>query len=564
MNRFLLFLVLNIYPLFSVQSQTDQLRLLVEGKNTKQTVVIDSFGYQKKFGNYNTLEAEIDSLKKRLTNSGYLDLIDISNLKKTDSIYYSQLDLGSFYKNISLIINNEESLKSYLKELAIPTPNDTIVITYAYVKALLEQLSAQASSRGKPFTTFQITDISKKDSQLYGTLEIKEDTTRYVNKVIVQGYDKLPKGFLKFYAHLNEGAVFNENKLLEKSDALDQLPFIEILKSPEVLFTKDSTTVYLYAKKKSSNRFDGFIGFSNSENNNSLRLDGFIDLALTNNLNYGEQLLINFKSDGDDQQQLNISLNLPYLFKSPIGLEAKLGLFRRDTTFSETSQSVSAFYQLGQRLKTSLGYKRKQSENLQDDIINATPDILDFSSDLVTAGLGYQVIEKNNLFPIKTNFNISVEAGERRTDSFEELQFIINGRASHIFKLNEANQIFLGNTTQVLLSDNFLTNELFRFGGIISIRGFEENSIFANILSTLNTEYRYILSPNLYVNSIIDAGYFENDLLDQRSRLLSFGFGTGLLTRSGLFKINIANGINEDQDFLLSNTRIHLRLEARF
>ena len=57
-----------------------------------------------------------------------------------------------------------------------------------------------------------------------------------------------------------------------KSERVLDLEFVEEIKSPELLFTRDSTTLYLYLKKKFSNSFDGFIGFNTDEETKKLNL----------------------------------------------------------------------------------------------------------------------------------------------------------------------------------------------------------------------------------------------------------------------------------------------------
>jgi len=317
-------------------------------------------------------------------------------------------------------------------------------------------------------------------------------------------------------------------------------------------------------ERKVNNRFDGFLGFATNEETNRLQLDGYIDLILTNNLNYGETLLLNYKSDGDDQTQLNVKATLPYLFKSPLGIETQLSLFRRDSTFSENSQEVSLFYQINANNTVSLGYKSKQSEDLIESENTSDEIIEDYTQQRVLGGFTFTKLQSDFFFPIKSQLILNGEFGNRVSTQTEEEQISVNTIASHIFRLNEANQIYLKNRTQVLLSDSYLTNEQYRFGGITSIRGFEENSIFANLVSTLNTEYRYILNSSIYVHSIIDLAYFENEISNQKEKLISFGIGAGLRTKAGIFKINLANGKTENQVFRFSNTKLHFQLEIRF
>ena len=105
---------------------------------------------------------------------------------------------------------------------------------------------------------------------------------------------------------------------------------------------------------------------------------------------------------------------------------------------------------------------------------------------------------------------------------------------------------------------------MLRFGGINSIRGFEENSLFSSLFGLINTEYRYQLNHSIYVHSIIDAAYFENKILNAKEKLFGYGFGFGILTQAGLFRFNYANGKSENQKFKLSNSKIHLSLVANF
>jgi hemolysin activation/secretion protein len=142
-----------------------------------------------------------------------------------------------------------------------------------------------------------------------------------------------------------------------------------------------------------------------------------------------------------------------------------------------------------------------------------------------------------------------------------QLQYLL--KTSKVFNLNPKNSFYIQLQVQGIDSDTYLFNELIRFGGINSIRGFEENSINASRLGVLASEYRYQLSPSLYVHTIIDAGYFETPIVSDQ-KLYGFGFGFGLLTDAGLLKFNLANGQVENQTFKFSDSKIHLSLRATF
>ena len=559
-----IFFLLYIYNTSYCLSQEGKLNLTIKGESPTETKIIDSIGYQKTFKELTPLFKTIDSLKNDLSQLGYIDITEKRN-KDSDSSYTSRMSLGKHYKYIRIHTGSESIIKAYLKKGNLTIKNDSILIETAFAKAVLENLTSIAANSGNPFTSFQITSITKDNSNtLSGNLSIEQDVNRYADRIIINGYKKVPKGYIRHYARIKEGNVFNQKELLEQNERLNNLSFITSKKDPQVLFTKDSTTLYFYLERKVNNRFDGFLGFATNEETNRLQLDGYIDLILTNNLNYGETLLLNYKSDGDDQTQLNVKATLPYLFRSPLGLETQLSLFRKDSTFSENSQEVSLFYQINANSTISLGYKSKQSEDLIESTNTNNEIIEDYTQQRVLGGFAFSKLQSDFFFPIKTQFILEGEIGNRSSTTIKEEQVNFDATTSHIFQLNETNQIYLRNKTQVLLSDSYLTNELYRFGGITSIRGFEENSIFANLVSTLNTEYRYVLNSSIYVHSIIDLAYFENEITDQKEKLISFGLGAGLRTKAGIFKINLANGKAENQTFRFSNTKLHFQLAIRF
>ena len=113
-------------------------------------------------------------------------------------------------------------------------------------------------------------------------------------------------------------------------------------------------------------------------------------------------------------------------------------------------------------------------------------------------------------------------------------------------------------------SDIYIINELYRFGGINSIRGFNENSLQGNFFSSLLSEYRYVVAPNLYVHSIIDYGYYNDKTSASRGNLIGLGFGFGLATKNGLFNVVYENGSTNEQEIKGSNSIVHVSFKTQF
>ena len=305
------------------------------------------------------------------------------------------------------------------------------------------------------------------------------------------------------------------------------------------------------------------MGFATDENSQKLIFNGYLNLELNNNLNFGEQFLLNYKADGNDQQKFRARLTLPYLFKTPFGIITELKIFKRDSTFSTSDQLIKVKYQISPNSKTYLGYKSYESSNLRKDN-SLYIDVEDYTSNFLLTGVSYSKTQNNVLFPIKTEIYLDSEIGSKETKNTNETQVRASLMFHYIFNLNYKNSIYLKNSTQLLNSENYLTNELFRFGGINSIRGFNENSIDASFYSVLNSEYRYQFNQDIYVHSIIDFAYFENKIIALKQKLYSFGVGIGLQTGTSIIKFSIANGNAENQNFNFSNTKIHIGISSKF
>ena len=558
-----IFLYLNIYTLISQGIFAQQLQLTLEAEKPISNSLKDSLTIENRFKDYNSLKHEADTVVIKLQRFGYLEAV-LKNLKKTtDSTYTARYYLGEKFQRIKIFYNDSIFNKKQLQRISRKVEDDYFILEFTDAEEALQQLNNIQTETGNTFARLRLNDIEIKNNIVVAQLGVKQAAYRTLDSIVVKGYDKFPKSYLKYYAGVKKGKRFSKKKLLEQNTILDNLGFVKSTKAPEVLFRKKSTTAYFYLEKQNNNLFDGILGFATDEETQRLQLNGYINLELNNNLNFGEQLIVNYKSDGNEQQNFRAKATLPYLLKSPLGVGLELQIFKRDSTFVTTQQTAQVSYQLSPISSIYAGYKGYESSNLLDEVL-AGSAVEDYNSTFFITGGNVRLAQESLLFPQKTTITLHTEIGKRESQGNSEDQTKASLQANHIFNLNTNNSIYIQNTTSAIFSDTYFTNELYRFGGINSIRGFNENSIDASLFSVLNTEYRYIFNQGLYLHSIIDLGYFENDVLDIKQKLYSFGLGLGLQTKGGLLRFNVANGNSENQEFRFSNTKIHLSLTSRF
>ena len=550
------FYLLLIFICWNTSAQEFYLKII--GQTENETKTIDSIGYVLNHKNTKSIVDENNSFYEKLTKKGYLECQLVENFKLTDSTFCFKYKLLKKINYVHIHIG---------KEIQENIPNsytikkDTLELPYEECESFLTITLKNLESNGFSMTKVKLINIQKKNNFITADLSITKEIKRQVNDIIINGYDKFPVGHKKNIVRLSRNKVFNQKNLDKLYNDFDKFRFVKQTKYPEILFTKDSTKIYVYLEKTKSNTFDGYIGFTNDEKK-KLVFSGYLDLVLNNILNSGEKLSLYWKSDGQDQKIFNLGVELPYIFKSPLGIKAQLNIFKQDSTFQNTKTAIDLGYYFNYNTRLYLGYQSTESSDIKN--VNSTT-LSDFNSTYLTTALEFLDFKNDDfLFPEKTSFDFKIGLGKRDSKLISDNQFFGSLFLKHNFYLNEKNIVNFKSQNFYLQSNNYIVNELQRFGGINSIRGFNENSLQANLFGSILTEYRYVLTPNLYAHTIIDYGYLKDTTSNGNENLLGLGFGFGLLTKNGLFNIVYANGSTKEQAIKLSNSIVHISFKAVF
>ena len=554
MHRFFFILLF----LISLNGFGQQLHLKIVGKNDLQTKAIDSVGYSKSFGNAKGILDETNLFSKKLLEAGFLEQEVLESRKQNDSTFFYLYNIGAKTNFVHIYIGKDLGIGNWN---LYTVKNDTLKLPFGESEAFLNSTLKKLEAKGFSMAKVQLTNLKQHADFVSADLKVTSDKKRQWNDIVINGYDKFPKGYKNNLKRLYKKRVFNQENLEKLYKDIAQFQFVKQTKYPEILFTKDSTKVFVYLEKAKSNSFDGFIGFSNDENRKVI-FNGYVDLTLNNAMNSGEKLALYWKSNGKDQKTFHVGAEIPYVFKSPIGMKVQLNIFKQDSTFQNTQTAIDFGYYFNYNTRLYLGYQSAESS----DIKNSNTLLLsDYKNKFYTGDFEFvEYKEEDFLFPEKSNFTIKIGTGRRDSKFQNNTQFFGSVNLSHNFYLNTKNILNIKSQNYYLQSDEYILNELYRFGGINSIRGFNENSLQGNLFSSVLTEYRYILSPSIYVHSIIDYAYFQDKTTYLKGNLLGLGFGFGLLTKNGLFNLVYANGSAKDQAIKLSNSMVHISLKASF
>ena len=528
--------------------------LKLTAKDTANTAILQVISFQKFHPTNDGVFKEIDSISLKLSKLGYIDH-QVLNTQLKDSVYTTQFLLSSNSESITIKYNT--TLPSHLLNQLNEIYDDSYIYTeIKNVPILLNNIIAELENQGYSFSQVSLKNITKTKDGLQADLNIQKSTQRKIDHIIVKGYTDFPKSYLNHYLKLKKGTVFNESKISDISNGLASIPFASETRSPEVLFEKDSTSIYLYLQKTKTNRFDGLIGFT-SDDQGKLKFNGYLDLYLSNLFNKGESFSMQWKSNSEDRKTFNISLVTPFIFNSPFSLGAELNIHKQDSTFLNTKGNFDLYYQFKSNHQIIANLNTETSNEITD---NNLP-VQDFKSVFYGTSYIYRKPDPIRPFQNKSYVHITGLWGNRTTvlDNTKQAQSKYQLTASYIWTLNKNNSFFFKNQSALFLSDTYYLNELYRIGGISTIRGFKEESIYSSSYSIVNFEYRYHMNQTSKIYSISDFGYIQNKMINDDTTIYGFGLGYSYGTKNGLIDISYALGKQNNVPIEFKNATFHIK-----
>lgn len=527
-----------------------QLQLKITSKNEKEKAVLEKIIFTKIHPDDFSLKNEVNAISKNLQWIGYFSN-QIDSIIKKDSIYTSYFSLGKKIEKTTITIPSD------IREL---TSSDEITLKTEELSNFLTSISNELDEAGKSFSEVRLKNIRINNDELFAEVFVNPSKKRTIDKIIVKGYEEFSKSHLKHFLDLKTGSTFNQQKLKNASSAIQSLSFVSEIKLPEVLFSKDSTIIYVYLKKNKVNNFDGLLNFASNESDGGLLFNGHVDFQLNNILHTGEQFKLLWKANGQERQDFQISTKAPYVFNSAFSPELSFNIYRQDSSFLNTKFYSGLRYTINPKASVAFNYNSETSKNtLQEEINNS---VIDFDNSFFGLQFEYRVSANTNFFDDRFYLSINPSFGSRTSNSQKENQFKIDFEASYLYQLNYRSTIFIRNKTKYLNSSSFLENEVYRIGGANSIRGFNEQSIFTPQFSYFNLEYRYLTSQTSYLYSITDFGRTKINSTNENL----FGLGLGYLFSINNTQLNLGYiiGKTQSQPFDFNNSKLLFKIKSYF
>lgn len=420
-----------------------------------------------------------------------------------------------------------------------------------------------AENEGFPFARLYFDSLEISNDRIAVVLRLERGALIRYAGIRLAGDARISDNFLRNYLQLNTGQPYRQSAIDQISRRLAALPYLAESEPARIYFLNDQAEVYLYAQSQRANNFDGMLGVFPNSATNKLLLTGDVNLQLWSVFKQGEQLGFNFRSLQPGTQDLKIKLAWPFLFQTPLGIDADFSLFKRDSTFLEIQSNLGLQY-----LLSGADWFRAYVESRSYNLLTTLPQAGFASVGGNLFGLEYQRFRLDRaLNPSRGyRFRIGGGAGDRTVGAtdiqqeFRRPQYQFKADAElywpwfrrwiAVFELN----------SRFLFTNTLYQNELYRLGGFKTLKGFDEQSINASQFAFLNIEQRFLLDRGSWLYVFWNGGWLKNDAIGQGYTDRPYGFGAGLTftNSAGIFSLAYALGSERANALRLNAAKVHL------
>ncbi|MEN8224474.1 MAG: BamA/TamA family outer membrane protein [Bacteroidota bacterium] len=452
------------------------------------------------------------------------------------------------------------------------------------IEKLTENILRYCENNGYPFAWVSLDSVLiRDDREIYASLKLELNQKVSIDTIIIKGDSKLHRKYIRNYFNIKKGDLYNESRIGKIESKMQDLPFVSMIRPPEVAFMEDKAKLILFMEKKRASQFDGILGIApNEQTTGKLLLTGDIKLKLMSAFNRGELIDLNWRKLEANTQDLNFHFNFPFLFSTPFGFDYQLQLFKKDTSYFTLSNKLGVQIMFNGYNKVKAYYENRRSDLLHTEgleFATVLPDYADITTSLYGIGIDFNKLDYRYNPRKGYHFDINGAVGSkkiRKNANVNQLLYDSIPLNSTLYRLEleagwfiplfRGTTFLIANKSGFLENKNLFDNELFRIGGLMTLRGFDEESINASTYSVFTLEFRYLMGLNSYFHLFFDGAYYERNANSGYVKDTPFGFGAGVNfeTPAGIFALSYALGSMEGQAIQFRSAKIHFGLRAKF
>ncbi|MEX2513877.1 MAG: hypothetical protein WD398_13310 [Cyclobacteriaceae bacterium] len=518
----------------------------------------------------------LNSLQKQ----GYLSAFVEDTIFKSDTLYL-KINAGDLFEWVSLEKGNLEEWMLSKSDFQLDQFSKR-PFQYNEVLNLFTRILMTSQNNGFPFADIRLIDVKNRGGKISARIKVAKGPFITFDTLKITGNSKTHPLYLARKLGMLPGVPFSQKMVDQSMAGLRNIPYITLRETPSLSFQNEEATYYLPINDRRMNSLDGIIGLLPNElEENKWLITGQFDLELYNVSGKGRDYSINWQRLSQYTQNLSISAVEPMVLGSMLDIKSSFYLLKEDTTFINREFRFDVGYQLNPSTYLSFFTRRQAGDLLAVSQYRAAeklPEAADFRYN--SYGLDFMVSKLDDvLFPKKgwqsqgmagvgnkrllenTGLPQSLYQGLEKTS----FQYYFRAYFSYYLPWKQQFSSLFRLSLGEMENENLLSNDLFRLGGLKSIRGFNENYFFANRYAFINIEPRYYFDNHSYFLIFADAGLVKNKVFGSGSEWpYSFGGGISLENGGGIFNFIYAVGKSKAQPLGFNYSRIHFGYTGRF
>jgi outer membrane protein assembly factor BamA len=559
------------------------------GKDT--SFKIEQLALKKAFDGKQFAEAYINTLPATLISKGFpgasVDSVTFDSTSAKVDLY-----LGEQYKWLEINTNNiDEKILESSGWNGKQFNNKLMDANRLQMQE--ERILSYYEDNGYPFASVSLDSVDITGNKIKGDLVLNKGPLYHIDSIRIFGKIKIKNLFLQHYLDINNGSIYSNQKLKQVSTKLKQLTYLQEQQPWDITMLGSGAVLNLYLQPKRSSEINILVGLLPANTiTGKAQLTGDVHLNLKNSLGQGEAILVNWQQLQPQSPRLNLAYNHPYIFNSLFGIDLSFNLLKRDSSYLQLNGIIGLQYILSSTQSGKIFYQNERSYLLSGGIdtnsvliTKVLPPNIDVGSG--NFGINYNFINTNyRLNPIRGNeVDITGTAGIKKITKNNDIinlkdpanpafnystlydsvklksyRLRFSAAAAHYTPLGKSSTLKTAVHVGWYQSPQIFRNELFQIGGYKLLRGFDEESIYANQYEVFTLEYRYLVGINSYFFGFSDAAITQTkfNAIKYSNNFISGGVGMEFETKFGLLNLSYAIGKRNDIKFDIRNSsKIH-------
>lgn len=549
---------------------------------SNEPLIFKRIDYEKVQTDSSAAFAELNRVVTVLQDRSFLTASVVEGKFRNDTLY-AVIDVGASYQWVDL---REGNLPEIVKQhIGFNVPRyKKKKIHFAEIRRLKEKILDYSENIGYPFATVWLDSILISENGIDAAVCYQAGLQVRFDSIEIRGDVQLKKEFLSNYLRIHPGQLYSQQKVERAEKRINELPYLKIARPSIVEFYESSAKLILFLAPKKANQLDGIIGFlPNTGDKKKLMITGQLNVQLYNLLGSGKILHAEWNRMNVASQLLNLMYAHPKVLGSNFDIRLNFDFFKQDSSFINITRSAGITHPL-RTGNLNFNSLYKTSNQLGKMTIEDSSRILNYPNfNFFSYGLGYTWNNLDDIYyPIRGwSIAISCMYGNKNVrknpilaDSFynniglKTQQLNVSFDVQRFYKLS-LKGILAGRVTGGKIynnNNNLFYNDLFRIGGLKTLRGFNENHFYVSDYIIGLAEYRYMIDRSSYMFLFYNQGLLKNSLLKINELDWPLGFGAGISFNAGpgIFTFVYSLGQSFDQPLSLALSKIHFGLVSRF